>query len=214
MDRPELLVDIVEVAMMSGPSCPSASSQQYLWSWCAKHIFCLPVSNAIAERQFNIGSIYLSHNESEESKQASHLFVENVLHSDRDGEDRVTSHHKEQMRERLARYTSTVTREKIKQAQGNLASRKASSSTAGRTLTTEEVHRQALQRHPSRPAHAEDVATLQESGRKHSVIFIPTRKGDAASAQTKSIVSASTSTDAIEAPPAATAEAEVEEIQS
>eukprot|EP00117_Sycon_ciliatum_P026483 scpid88873/ scgid1655/ len=96
MDRPELLVDIVEVAMMSGPSCPSASSQQYLWSWCAKHIFCLPVSNAIAERQFNIGSIYLSHNESEESKQASHLFVENVLHSDRDGEDRVTSHHKEQ----------------------------------------------------------------------------------------------------------------------
>ena len=111
-------------------------------------------------------------------------------------------------------YTSTVIREKIKQPEGNLAARKASSSTGGRTLTTDEVHRHALQRHASRPAHEEDVVNLQESSRKHSVLYIPTRKGDAASAQKKSIVSASASTDAIEVSAAATDEAEVEEIQS
>ena len=39
-----------------------------------------PVHNALAERQFNIADLYLDPNMSEETNQATQLFVQNIIH--------------------------------------------------------------------------------------------------------------------------------------
>ena len=46
-----------------------------LFEWFARHIFALPVHNALAERQFNIATLYLDPNMSKESIKATQLFV-------------------------------------------------------------------------------------------------------------------------------------------
>ena len=50
-----------------------------LFEWFARHIFALPVHSALAERQFNIATLYLDPNVSEESIQATQLFVQNMI---------------------------------------------------------------------------------------------------------------------------------------
>ena len=54
--------------------------ESYRWQWYTQHVFSIPVNNVIAARQFNVADIYVHPNESETSKQATHLFVQNVLH--------------------------------------------------------------------------------------------------------------------------------------
>ena len=53
----------------------SKESFPHLFDWNAKHVFSLPVHNALAERQCNIADPYLDPNLSEETNQATQLFV-------------------------------------------------------------------------------------------------------------------------------------------
>ena len=190
----DFLGDIAKIANSSHVCSPDSEQEPHLWSWCCKHIFPLPVSNTIAERQFNIASIYLSPTESEESKQSSHLFVENVLHNSMTAThgERVTAETRHQLREQMSQYCATVTPELLRKAQANLTSRKGSGTAAGRTLTATEVHHDALQRHTKRPGHEQDMIELQESGKIHGVHYLPTRKADAPLAEKRSFPSTET----------------------
>eukprot|EP00117_Sycon_ciliatum_P008630 scpid78504/ scgid3842/ len=72
---------ITDLAKKASPSTIDAEKEPCTWTWFCKHIFALPVNNAMAERQFNLANIHLTASDSEQSKQATHLFVENILYS-------------------------------------------------------------------------------------------------------------------------------------
>ena len=46
----------------------------------AKHVFSLPVHNALSERQFIVATLYLDPNMSGETNEAIQLFLQNVVH--------------------------------------------------------------------------------------------------------------------------------------
>eukprot|EP00117_Sycon_ciliatum_P045870 scpid103136/ scgid32924/ len=90
-------------------------------------------------------SIYLSGAESEESKQASHPFVENVVHA---GEARhkrrklssstqLTEETKGQIAEQVKAYCNTITADTIREAQQRISSKREAATRAGRTLTSQ-----------------------------------------------------------------------------
>ena len=188
MSDAALLQDITTVANCSKSSAPQQEQEPHLWAWCCKHVFSIPVNNAIAERQFNIASLYLSASESESSKQSSHLFVENILHAGdtkRRG-DRVTAQHRCVVREQMVEYCSSVTTANIQQAQNALQLRNLTGQSDGRTKTSFEVYKDALSRHKQRLDHDEDMVQLEQAGRAHSVAYLPTRKADSVLAEKRS----------------------------
>lgn len=80
LKQPQLLNEIKAVATSHERFLINKESTPQLFEFYAKHIFSLPVNNVIAERQFNLSQLYLHDNLSELSKQASIMFVENILH--------------------------------------------------------------------------------------------------------------------------------------
>ena len=75
---PEILKEIAQIGEMKNGILVTKELFP-LYEWNAKHIYSLPVHNALAERQFNIASLYLDPNMSEESIQATQLFVQNTI---------------------------------------------------------------------------------------------------------------------------------------
>ena len=80
LNDPELIKEIHTIAEMTEGVLLSKEGFPVLYQWNAKHIFYLPVHNALAERQFTIASLYLDPNMSEESGQSTQLFVQNIIH--------------------------------------------------------------------------------------------------------------------------------------
>ena len=80
----EMHSEIEMLAQQTQPSVPAADREPHMWMWFSHHVFALPVNNVLAERQFNLANIHLTSSDSEISKQATHLFVENVLNSRHD----------------------------------------------------------------------------------------------------------------------------------
>ena len=95
-----------------------------LFEWFARHIFALPVHNALAERQFNIATFYLDPNTSEESIQAIQLFVQNIVHqtSGKSNKLRMTALSRVECRQKMAEYSGTVTPELVVEAKRSSSS--------------------------------------------------------------------------------------------
>ncbi|XP_044176005.1 uncharacterized protein LOC122959024 [Acropora millepora] len=79
LQQPQLLNEIKAVATSHESFLINKESNPHLFEFYAKHIFSLPLNNVIAEQQFNLSQLYLHDNLSELSKQASIMFVENIL---------------------------------------------------------------------------------------------------------------------------------------
>ena len=79
-----LLKEISKIAELTSGVMISKKNFPVLFNWMEKHVFSLPVHNALAERQFNIAELYLDPNMSEEANQAIQLFVQNVVHEKND----------------------------------------------------------------------------------------------------------------------------------
>ena len=75
-----LLEKVSKIAELSSGILVAKIQFPVLFECMAKHIFLLPVHNALAERQFNLAELYLDPNMSEESNQSIQLFVQNVIH--------------------------------------------------------------------------------------------------------------------------------------
>ena len=97
-----------------------------MFEWNAKHIFSLPVHNALAERQFNIASMYLDPNMSEETIQATQLFVQNIIHKKGVNKLRRTIKTRTEYKKRIIDYSKTVTHELIALAKSELTAQKDS----------------------------------------------------------------------------------------
>ena len=76
---PKILKEIAQIGEMKNEILVTKELFPLLHEWNPKPIYSLPVHNALAERQFNIPSLYLDPNMSEESIQATQLFVQNII---------------------------------------------------------------------------------------------------------------------------------------
>eukprot|EP00117_Sycon_ciliatum_P031939 scpid98296/ scgid24885/ len=178
-------IEAAAVSVAAGP--PSRQTEPLLWNWCTMHIFALPVHNVLAERQFNLAAIYLSPNESEASKQSSHLFVQNILHASSSSPGgAVTRAYRQASIGSMKAYCHSITPEIVEHAKKNIATRKASGDTAGQTQTSREVYSGVLDRHRLRPRQAEMVAALEVEGRGSAMTFIPPRQSAASFAAERS----------------------------
>lgn len=190
----DAMPEIKAVAQRTSPSMPSRDSEPHLWKWFATYLFVMPVNNVLAERQFNIANIYVSPNESELSKQASHLFVENVLHSTASRLElysslsassrksvRVTSEVMEHVSQQMIEYAAIVTPQRVKEAREQVKRLRSGESTA-RTSTAAETYSTLSSRHRLRPApaHDERMAQLEDEGRRHGVVHDPGSRRTAA----------------------------------
>eukprot|EP00117_Sycon_ciliatum_P005381 scpid48283/ scgid9350/ len=186
-----MATEIRALADCSSGTVPTSTSEPHLWQWHKQHVFAIPVNNVIAERQFNVADIYVHPNESEASKQATHLFVENVLHSTADRlqlyknlsagartTTRVTKASMKHVRKQMLEYSSTITAERLQQARETLR-KTVSSDHSGRALTAPETYRNALERHKPRQDHEQRMIALEKKGKCHSVRHDPGRKKSA-----------------------------------
>ena len=121
-----LLKEISKIAELTTGVMISKTNFPVLFSWMAKHVFSLPVHNALAERQFNIAELYLDPNMSEETNQAIQLFVQNVVHEkyDKKASNRTTAHSRQDYITKMASYLDTITPDLFKMAKNNIADQK------------------------------------------------------------------------------------------
>ena len=190
-DMHTLLPEIRAVAASVSPPLPSSTTEPLLWAWFCRHVFAMPVHNVLAERQFNLASIYLSPNDSEASKQSSHLFVQNILHSANcsDGGP-ITREARQISIAKMKDYCATVTQDSVTKARATLNDRSKSGSRDGRTLTSMEVYSGVLDRHRVRSNHQQMMQSLESEGRDHEVLYIAPRRSAAGLAATRSFPAA------------------------
>ena len=124
LNDPELIKEIHAIAEMTEGLLLSKESFPILYKWNAKHIFSLPVHNALAERQFNIASLYLDPNMSEESVQSTQLFVQNI-HQKGVKKLRTTRRSREEYKNRIIQYSETVNHDLIALAKNEINDQKA-----------------------------------------------------------------------------------------
>ena len=105
---PKILKEIARIGEMKNGILVTKELFPLLHEWKAKHIYSLPVHNALAERQFSITSSYLDPNMSEESIQATQLFVQNIIHKKGAKKLRTTTKTREEYKTRMTAYTKTV----------------------------------------------------------------------------------------------------------
>ena len=145
----------------------------------------------IAERQFNVVDIYVHPNKSKASKQATHPFVENVLHSTTArlhlynnlsaGAHKttcVTRVSMKHVREQVLEYSATITPDGLQRARETLR-RTSRHDHSARALTAAETYENALERHKPRQDHKRRMAALEEKGKRHAVCHDPGRKKSA-----------------------------------
>ncbi|XP_065178845.1 uncharacterized protein LOC135809422 [Sycon ciliatum] len=174
----EMLAEVELIAQRTSPSVPNENKEPHAWKWFATHVFALPVNNVMAERQFNLAGIHLTNSDSEMTKQATHLFVENVIH----GNDatagssgkrtRMTGATTQQLATAMQDYASTITPERLKKAKKQLKLLRQGTSQA-RSLTASETYQDVLKRHRARADHDKTLARLEREGRSHGVQHNP-----------------------------------------
>ena len=126
MSDEKLLAEIYYVAKRDTGVLISKEMFPCLFEWYAKHIFSLPVDNALAERQVNIVSLYLDPNMSKESNQASQLFVRNVVYEkvSKSNNLRTTASGRKLYLQKINNYSKKVTNQLICEAKGNVCDQK------------------------------------------------------------------------------------------
>lgn len=179
------------------PCLISPMVQPALYQWYAVHLFAVPVNNVVAERQFNIGSIYLDPNQSELSKQASHLFVENVLHEPDEQHNlletmkasresntqcqefkiRITQPVRNHVRQQMHKYANEITPNLLSEARINLGKLQDKSSEA-RPLTAQDLFPQKLCERKTNKNHREEIDKLKKQGRSTELQWVAARKKD------------------------------------
>ena len=117
----QLLKEIYHISEMNTGVLNSKESFPHLFDWHAKH-----VHNALAERQFNIADLYLDPNMSEETNQATQMFVQNIIHQrvDKANKSRTTAKTPDEYRSRMASHSNTITAALINQAKLNINDQK------------------------------------------------------------------------------------------
>ena len=126
MSDEKLLAEIYYVAKRDSGVLISKEMFPCLSEWYAKHIFSLPVNNALAERQVNIVSLYLDPNMSKESNQASQLFVRNAVYEkvSKSNNLRTTASGRKLYLQKINNYSKKVTNQLICEAKGNVCDQK------------------------------------------------------------------------------------------
>ena len=187
--------EIKALAECKAPPLISQELEPALYEWYAVHLFAVPVNNVVAERQFNIASIYLDPNQSELSKQATHLFVENVLHepderysllekikgnheaSNSEFKVRVTEPVRNHIRHQMRMYADQITPMLLLQARANLRKLRENSSEAA-PLTAKDLFPAKISARKTRDNHQEKIKKLQEEGRSTELQWVAARKKD------------------------------------
>ena len=149
---------VIAIAQPFRPSVPSTQNEPALWKWYQVFVFPISVNNVMAQRQFNISELHVDRNESELSKQASHLFIENVLHCTASRlqlykSQAATKCHQRSVRSRklsmahIARqmkdYSTTITTSRLKASKAQLKLLRSGTSQA-RSRTAQEVYSPSL----------------------------------------------------------------------
>ena len=90
-----------------------------------KHVFPLPVHNALAERRLN-AELYLDPNMSEETNQAIQFFVQNVVHekNDKKATNCTTAHSRQDYSLKWHHTLDTITPDLFKITKNNIADQK------------------------------------------------------------------------------------------
>ena len=190
LHKSSLIQEICAVATSSNPPLISLAHEPNLFHWYAVHLFAIPVNNVVAERQFNISSLHLDANQSEVSKQASQLFVENVLH-DPDGrinlweqvsannqkgvseiKVRVTETVRKHVRQQMRKYCSQLTPQVLLEARENLKSNHVG------PLQAKDLYPAKFDQTKTRERVDETVAQLEEDGRNMEIKWIASKKKD------------------------------------
>ena len=113
LNDPELIKEIRAIAEMTEGVLLSKERFPVLYQWNSKHIFSLSVHNALSERQFNIASLYVDPNMSEESVQSTQLFVQNIIHQKGVKKLRTTRKTRKGYKNRMIQYSETVNHDLI-----------------------------------------------------------------------------------------------------
>eukprot|EP00117_Sycon_ciliatum_P028306 scpid18540/ scgid22779/ len=174
-----MMAEVKSIAEGSTGNCLSPDKTPETWKWFVKHVFAIPVNNVVAERQFNIAQLYVHPNESELSKQATHLFVENIIHKTANTElskktrrkttPGMTSTMAKNISRQMKEYSATVTPERLAAAREQV--KNIRSKTAARTKTAAEVYSDSLHCHRQRPDHEKNMTEMESEARTRSVDY-------------------------------------------
>ena len=175
---PDMMLEVATLAEQASASTPTSSSEPHTWHWYCTYVFAIPVNNAVAERQFNIAQLYTSSNECELSKQATHLFVENVVHKTsarlqyyqkgHKSATKATASSMHHIAQQMKLYSASITPARLRAAKREVKLLRSGQSDA-RTRTAAEVYSDSLRRHRVRTDIDSHIAELEEAGRIRSV---------------------------------------------
>ena len=137
------------------------------------------MNNVVAERQFNIAQLYVHPNESELSKRATHLFVENIIHKTantqlskktrRKSTTSMTFTMAKNISRHMKEYSATVTPERLSAAREQV--KNIRSKTAARTKAAAEVYSDSLHGHRQRPDHEKNMTEMESEARTRPVDY-------------------------------------------
>ena len=166
-----LLEEVSKIAELSSGILVTKIQFPMLFEWMARHIFSLPVHNALAERQFNLAELYLDPNMSEESNQSIQLFVQNVIHEEKDRKSdlRTTQKTRNDYRERMIDYSDSVTPELIQKAKENIDAQKKEIADHPTPLKPEQVAADRWENLKQRSDGDEIIQELEKSGREMEI---------------------------------------------
>ena len=140
-----------------------------MYQWNARHIFSLPVHNALAERQFNIASLYLDPNMSEESGQSTQLFVQNIIHQKGVKKLQTTRKSREEYKNRMIQYSETVNHDLIALAKYEINDQKAGRSDYPAPLKPQDLAAKRWKNLKEKPNAMEITEDLERQGRNLEV---------------------------------------------
>ena len=137
------------------------------------------MNNVVAEQQFNIAQLYVHPNESELSKRATHLFLENVIHktantqlskrTQRKSTTGMTSTMAKNVSRQMKEYSATVTPERLAAAREQVKNIRGK--TAARTKTAAEVCNDSLHCHRQRPDHENKMTEMESEAQTRPVDY-------------------------------------------
>lgn len=199
MYNDSLLMEIKSVAESQNPQLISPKYEPFLYKWFATYLFAVPVNNVVAERQFNIASIHVDVNQSELSKQATQLFVENVLHGpeerynllgkvktdhqeNKEIKIRITEMVRNHVRNQMRKYASQMSPVLLLEARKNLDNIKQKSGAAG-PLTAMDLF--PLKFFEMKSRDPDEFHQLQYEGRDAALQWVASRKKDKGAIETK-----------------------------
>ena len=166
---PKMLKEIAQIGEMTNGILVTKELFTILHEWNAKHIYSLPVHNTLAERQFNITSLYLDPNMSEESIQATQLFVQNTIHKKGAKKLRTITRAREEYKTRMITYTKAVDHELIALAKSASTDQKSGKAEHPAPLRAQEVAAGRCEGLKDMENATEIIESLEEQGRNIEV---------------------------------------------